>query len=361
MTTATATKSPAKVENNGQQEQQPTAAIAKFASDTKWSPAICREYFLLRLPDLMKLYPRHMSNTAARLAQSVISEYIRNENLWQCTGMSLFRCAEQAAVLNLEIGGVLGHSYLVPYNNSKKLPDGLKEAQFQLGYKGLIVLAHRTGQLRGTPRPVSVRHGETIKIMQGSDAKIVHEPIEHASVDPQGKDITHVYVTLKYKNGGEDFEVMSRDQIEKHRFKYSKMPNSPAWKDAWEAMAWKTVIRKLLKRCPMSIDMPLDLDAGEADEPLMIEEPKSAGSQNRLPPRQVSGEVSSAPAGEVTVADLEAAVQAVIQKEMPGGGPEEYAETEFQACDAVGARYFGELTPEQRATVYTALEKRAGK
>lgn len=330
-----------------------TTAVAKFDSDSVYAPAKLRELFTANKDRLAAMLPQKDA-AAARLAQAVVTEFVKNENLYQCTGMSLFGCALQAAQLNLEIGGVLGHSYMVPYN-SKRLPDGVKEAQFQLGYKGLIVLAHRSGQLRGTPRTVSVRTGEKFEFIQGSQPRIDHAP-NNGPVKADCSDITHVYATIQYRNGGADFEVMSKEDVENHRKRFSKMPNSPAWVKCWEAMAWKTVLRKLLKRCPMSVavELPPDLDAGDAPVSMVqIDEPRSAA---QLPASGVEGEIPGEGNSTVEVTTEDCVKIAALIAEQSNSEP---SDIEYEYASVLGVQSFGDLTTQQRANVFRSMERRA--
>lgn len=332
-------------------ETKTTTAVAKYDNTSVYTPKKLRELFTEEQGRLAAMLPQKEA-AAARLAQAVVTEFSKNEALWQCTGMSLFGAALQAASLNLEIGGVLGQAYLVPYNNKEK---GVKEAQFQLGYKGLIVLAHRSGQLHGSPRTVSVRKGEHFKVIQGSEPRIEHDP-GNTPAAADCSDITHVYATIRYRNGGSDFEVMTKEDVEKHRHKFSKMPNSPAWVKTWEAMAWKTVLRKLLKRCPMSVgvELPPDLDAGDA--PVLVaqvDEPRSLAGGSVEVDGEIVGEGGKT---EVTQEDLDQVAKLVAEKEGI-----EFGDVEFETADIWGQQTFSQLTAEQMWKAHGILTKRMAK
>lgn len=218
-----------------------------------------RTLFVKQLPELEGLYPASMKAAAARLARAVLTEVQKNELLGKSTGMSLLSCAVQAATLNLEIGGPTGQSFLVPYfNNNLKV----YEAQFQLGYRGMITLAYRSQRIASITAQL-VREGDTFRVKYGTQAGIEHEPGKVRGVP------SAAYAVVTYKGGGVDFDVMAYPEIDEHRKRYSKMGTDDKgnakgiWRSAFDAMALKTVLRKVLKRCPIGVDLGPD----ETDEP----------------------------------------------------------------------------------------------
>lgn len=187
--------------------------------------------------------PKHI--TADRLMRVCLTELRRNPTLQRCDPMSFLGAVVTAASLGLEPGGALGQCYLIPYG---------KEVQFQIGYRGQIDIARRSGNIVS----ISARciyEGDEYEIEQGTDEKLVHKP------KFQSDKVLFVYAVARLKDGGTQFEVMSADAIERHRKQYSKSRN--VWDTAWEEMAKKTLVRRLFKMLPTSIELASALDAEE--------------------------------------------------------------------------------------------------
>ena len=146
-----------------------------------------------------------------------------------------------AAQLGLEPNTALGQSYLIPYGNS---------VQFQIGYKGLIDLAYRSGEVELVQAHI-VYENDTFECEYGLEPKLVHKPADKDRGEP-----IKVYAMFKTKSGGYGFEVMSMDDVRRHAEKYSqayKTGFSP-WKSNFEEMAKKTVLKKVLKYAPLKSD-----------------------------------------------------------------------------------------------------------
>ena len=179
--------------------------------------------------------------TAERFTRMATTAVTLNPDLAKCTPASFIGAMLQAAALGLEPNTPLGQAYLIPYNNYKT---GNKEAQFQIGYRGLIELAHRSGEFKSIEAHV-VYENDDFEYELGLEPKLKHKP----AMKNRGK-ITWVYAIYKLQSGGYGFEVMSVEDINEHRKKYSKAKTSP-WDTAWEGMAKKTVIKQALKYAPL--------------------------------------------------------------------------------------------------------------
>lgn len=201
-----------------------------------------------------KALPKVM--TPERFARIATTAITQNPELAQCTPSSFMGSLLNAAQLGLEPNTPLGQAYLIPYNNYKTHQ---KECQFQLGYKGLIELAHRSGELKSIEAHVVYEHDD-FEFEFGLEPKLKHIP----SMDDDRGDITWVYAIYHLVNGGYGFEVMSKAEVNKHRNKYSKAANSPAWKDAWDEMAKKTVVKKALKYAPLKTDFVREINTDES-------------------------------------------------------------------------------------------------
>ena len=179
--------------------------------------------------------------TPERFARMAMTAVTMNPDLGRCTPPSFIGALLQAASLGLEPNTSLGHAYLIPYNNYKT---GVKEAQFQIGYRGMIELAHRSGEFQSIEAHV-VYENDEFEYELGLDPKLKHKP----AMTDRGNPVW-VYAIYKLKSGGYGFEVMSKADIDEHRKKYSKAKSSP-WDTAWEGMAKKTVIKQVLKYAPL--------------------------------------------------------------------------------------------------------------
>lgn len=183
--------------------------------------------------------------TPERFTRMVLSALSTNPKLAVCTPKSFLGAMMAAAQLGLEPNTPLGQAYLIPYKNK-----GIDEVQFQLGYKGLIDLAYRSGEVELVQAHV-VYANDTFECEYGLEPKLVHKPADKDRGEP-----IKVYAMFKTKSGGYGFEVMSMDDVRRHAEKYSqayKTGFSP-WKSNFEEMAKKTVLKKVLKYAPLKSD-----------------------------------------------------------------------------------------------------------
>ena len=204
---------------------------------------------MIRQPNFQKQMALAMpkSMTPDRLTRIVMTECRKTPALLKCAPESFYGAVLQCAALGLEPGSALGHCYLLPFGNGKD-KQGRPNAQLIIGYRGMIDLARRSGQIISL-QAYCVHEQDTFNYKLGLDPDIEHIP---ASVADRGK-VTHVYAVAKLKGDGVQFEVMSRAEIEKVRTS-SKAGNSGTWSSHWEEMAKKTVIRRLFKYLPVSIE-----------------------------------------------------------------------------------------------------------
>lgn len=209
--------------------------------------------------ELERALPKHM--TADRLARVALTECRKTPKLLQCKPESLFGAVIQCAQLGLEPGGALGHAYLIPFG---------QEVQFIVGYRGMIDLARRSGQIESL-NAVAVYEGDKFECKLGLNPDIQHEPDWDNPDRENPEKLKFVYAVAKLKDGGTQFEVMSRKGVDMIRTR-SKSGNNGPWKSDYVAMALKTVIRRLFKYLPVSIEMQKasnideNLDAGVATD-----------------------------------------------------------------------------------------------
>ena len=190
---------------------------------------------------LALVLPGHMS--ADRMARIALTEFRKTPKLAECDPMSICASVIMSAQLGLEIG-VLGQGYLVPYWN-KNL--GKHECQFIPGYRGFISLARRSGQIISLAAQI-VYENDEFDYQLGLEDKLHHKP---ARSNP-GKMIA-AYAVAKLVGGGHQFLVMFKERIDEVRSK-AKAEFGP-WASDYEAMAMKTVVRRLFKWLPCSIEM----------------------------------------------------------------------------------------------------------
>jgi recombination protein RecT len=209
------------------------------------------------VPQLAMALPKMMAGNADRFLRTLVTEVQRNYQLQKCTSLSLIGAMMQSAQFGLEIGSTLGQAYLVPYWNHKV--KGL-EAQFQIGYRGMQQLAHRSGLVKNFfAHPVYA--ADAFDIRYGSDPIVIHTPSRKPLAERGA--LLGFYAVLNTTTGGTDVEFMTREEIEEHRDRYSKAKaknegdsgRQGPWVTHFDEMAKKTVIRKIGKRSPMSVDL----------------------------------------------------------------------------------------------------------
>ena len=185
--------------------------------------------------------------TAERLTRIVMTEVRKTPALLNCNQESFFGAVLQCAQLGLEPGSALGHCYLLPFGNGKAR-DGRPNCQLIIGYRGMIDLARRSGQIVSINAYV-VHEADDFEYELGLHPDIHHKPSPLADRGP----VTFVYAVAQLKGGGVQFEVMSRAEVEAVRAQ-SKAGKSGPWVTHWDEMARKSVVRKLFKYLPVSIE-----------------------------------------------------------------------------------------------------------
>ncbi len=180
--------------------------------------------------------------TPERFTRIVLSAISVNPKLGSCTPASFLGAMMTSAQLGLEVNTPLGQAYVLPYSNK-----GTLEAQFQLGYKGLIDLAYRSGEVEVIQAHVVYANDE-FECEYGLEPKLTHKPADKNRGEP-----VKVYAVFKTKSGGYGFEVMSMEDVREHAKKYSKAYSSgfSPWKTNFEEMAKKTVLKRVLKYAPL--------------------------------------------------------------------------------------------------------------
>lgn len=203
------------------------------------------EFFDANKAAIAAVLPKHM--TPDRLMKVALGAIRNTPSLQECTTASLFGALVQSASLGLEPNTVLGHAYLVPFWNNKQ---NRRDVQLIIGYRGLIDLARRSGQIVSIAAH-AVRERDEFSLDLGTESKIVHRP---NLIEDRG-DIVAFYAVAHLKDGGVAFDAMSvSDVMRIAKGTQSKGASGP-WKDHFEEMGRKTVIRRLAKYLPLSIEL----------------------------------------------------------------------------------------------------------
>lgn len=202
--------------------------------------------------------PRHMN--AERLLRVAQTAAVTTPGLLECYVPTLIGGIIQCASMGLEPNGALGHAYLVPFNNKKK---GRKDVQVIVGYRGLIDLARRSGQIVSISAH-AVREADEFEFEFGLEERLVHRP-RMASIAERGQ-IIAVYAVAHLKDGGHAFEVMSKDQVDTIMHSSQSGGRYGPWKDHYEEMARKTAVRRLAKYLPLSVEMATATAMDEAGD-----------------------------------------------------------------------------------------------
>lgn len=191
---------------------------------------------------------------ATRFIAAISSAVATNQALQECDAGTILSGALLGESLNLSPSPQLGQYYLVPFNDSKK---GYKVAQFQLGYKGYIQLAIRSGQYKKL-NVLAIKKGELIKydpLNEEIEVNLIEDEEERENAETIG-----YYAMFEYTNGFRKSLYWSKSKMEKHALKYSKgyaaHKGYTFWEKDFDGMAYKTMLRQLISKWGiMSIDM----------------------------------------------------------------------------------------------------------
>lgn len=222
-----------------------TGAIQK-ATQTQNNPSAGgRELIVAHIKQMEGAVKRALPSvmTPERFTRIAVSALSTTPKLAECNPMTFIGAMMTAAQLGLEPNTPLGQAYLIPYWNGKATR---LECQFQLGYKGMIDLAFRSGQISSIQAHV-VYENDTFEYSYGLDPALRHVP----AITERGKPVS-VYAVFKTKDGGFGFEVMSWTDAMAHGQRYSKSYGSGPWQTNPEEMAKKTVLKKVLKYAPLA-------------------------------------------------------------------------------------------------------------
>lgn len=221
--------------------QNAAANVNKMAAKQKKAPSSIQDYIEVMKPAIKAALPSVM--TPERFSRITLSALSANPTLKECTPQSFLGAMMTAAQLGLEPNTPLQQAFLIPFRNHGKL-----ECSFQLGYKGLIDLAYRSGEV-SIIQAHTVYENDEFQYELGLDPKLRHVPAK----TNRGSPVAY-YAMFKTKDGGYGFQVMSIEDVRAHAKKFSKSYENGPWVTNFDEMAKKTVLKKVLKYAPLKSD-----------------------------------------------------------------------------------------------------------
>lgn len=269
-------------------------------------------------PQLLAALPRHI--TPERLIRVALVAVQQTPKLLQCDRHSLYLSIMRAAQLGLEPDGILGQAYLIPFGN---------QVQFIPGYKGLIDLARRSGEVSNIIAK-EVCANDEFKVDFSLDMPFIHRPL----LKGDRGEVTHFWALAKFKDGGFHWDYMTKQEVmairdkssgwqQAQRYAKDGVINSP-WANHFVEMGKKTAIRRIAKYLPMSVQRAAAFeamqDAGHKvdfkDGDLVIEETIDQNT-GEIITQQTQPAIVSKLDEFANTAELEAATeQAVIAADM---------------------------------------------
>lgn len=186
---------------------------------------------------------------------SVLTLANSNKLLGECDPIKLYNCCLMAAALKLPFNQNLGQAYIVPFKG---------EPQLQIGWKGFIQLAQRSGQFKRI-NCSDVREGEIVK-RDRLTGEIEFDWLD--DVEREKKQVIGYVAYFELLNGYQQTLYMSKSEVEAHAKKYSQTYKQGfgVWKDNFDAMARKTLIKRILNQfAPLSVDMAKAMEYDQAD------------------------------------------------------------------------------------------------
>lgn len=284
---------------------------------------------------------KHMN--PERLMRVTANAIRTTPKLQDCEPLSFLGALMQCAALGLEPNTVLGHAYLIPFDNRRK---GVTEVQVVVGYKGLIDLARRSGHITSISAHIHYSDDELWEYEEGTEARLRHRP------GPQGGEKLHAYAIAKFTDGGHAYVVLPwahvlkiRDASQGYKTAIRFGKKDSPWIAHEDAMAKKTAIRALSKYLPLSVEftdaVQIDNDAGTKidyasfavnpdngptiDGEFVEEESTASSVSEQIDPKTEQDESaqSEKPVGEVNDELLSAHKKALdaIEEDLADGAP----------------------------------------
>lgn len=236
------------------------------------SLVVIDKFLSAREQTMRETMPATMKVKPERVRKIVVAACASTPKLIQCDPETIWAAVHKSLQLGLEPCSPLGHAYIIPRKNKHT---GKMEAHFQLGYRGLNLLAYRTGLVKSISASV-VRAGDKFRAVEGLHEDLIHEPDMNGSGA-----MTHVYCVLRLNNGGAFFKWMTKAQVDAIRTRSQSGDNGP-WVTDYEAMALKTVTLRNVRWTPL--DAALDDAVAEEEDDYRVEDvTPPRGKQNDAP------------------------------------------------------------------------------
>lgn len=214
-------------------------ALSKKANNKPAPQDNVRNLLMSMKGEINNALPQYLP--AEKFVRTSLTAINSNPKLLSCSPQSLLAAVMNSAQLGLEFNTPLGEAYLIPYGN---------QVQFQIGYMGLLKLAHNTGQFKRITAK-EVHENDDFDIDYGT-GEIKHKPV----IVGESGEVIGYYAVYETKDGGRDSFYMSKEDAEAYGRKFSKSFNSGPWKTNFDAMAKKSCIIQVLKYAPKAIDKP---------------------------------------------------------------------------------------------------------
>ena len=227
----------------------------------------------LNSPSIYKRIQEMLGRKPDSYITSVLQVVSSNSLLVDVNAESITGAVFTACALNLPLNNNLGLAYIVPFKGS---------AQLQIGYKGFLHLAQRTGQIKSI-NTIAVFDTDTEESVRARLTSLIPRKTEGAIIGYTAR--------LETITGFEAIVTMTKEELEQHAYKYSqtykaaknKGQNYSVWHQNFDAMAKKTVIKALMKYCPMSVELQraIESDQGVIDQDGNIEYVDNMGEQQK--------------------------------------------------------------------------------
>lgn len=223
---------------------------------------------LIQMPKTQTYLQEVLGEKKSQFVNNLVALVSNSENLQNCDPQSVMFAGIKATALNLPLDPNLGFAYIVPYNDKVKRK---KTAQFQIGYRGLLQLAIRSGQMAAI-NVTDVRQGELV----GEDI-LTGEIKLKKTANRTEKPVIGYVAYMRLVNGFEKTIYSSRDEVENFALRFSKQKFdgklANVWASDFDAMAKKTVLKALLKYAPLSTEMAEAISHDEDAMKMQVENP----------------------------------------------------------------------------------------
>lgn len=266
--------------------------------------------------------PKHV--TPERMLKALMVAASKTPAIFECTQESICKSLMDASTLGLDCSGTLGSGYLIPFKKNTKHASGKwqsrRECQFIPGYRGLIDLARRGGQIASISAH-AVYAQDTFTLEYGTEEKIAHKPFLGAD---RREEYICFYAIATFRDGTKQPEVMTLADVLRVRdgamAKNHQQTVSGPWADHFSEMARKTVVRRLCKYLPLSPELEkafeLDDAANGEQETIKIVDATMIDTTNRTAALadRLTGEIIDPETGEVVEQDPDTAAKLAEQK-----------------------------------------------